>query len=106
HNEARLFVKDSGAGIPPDVLAHIFDPFFTTKPKGTGLGLITSQAIVDAHGGTIDIQSEPGRGTCVSLRIPVSSRMQGMVGGNPPAILRTGFTSQYCEGSQGGSQNE
>ncbi|OOO00920.1 MAG: Sporulation kinase A [Chromatiales bacterium USCg_Taylor] len=106
HNEARLFVKDSGAGIPPDVLAHIFDPFFTTKPKGTGLGLITSQAIVDAHGGTIDIQSEPGRGTCVSLRIPVSSQMQGMVGGNPSAILKTRCTSQICEGSQGGSQNE
>jgi signal transduction histidine kinase len=84
-SEARLSVRDSGPGIAPDVLPHIFDPFFTTKPKGTGLGLVTSQAIVDAHGGTIAIQSELGRGTCVLLRIPVTLPTQGVVDGTPSA---------------------
>jgi CheY-like chemotaxis protein len=54
------------------VLERALDPFFTTKPegKGTGLGLTMVYGIVEAHGGRMEIQSEPGRGTCVTLRFP------------------------------------
>jgi signal transduction histidine kinase len=65
-------VSDTGAGIPPQVVARIFDPFFTTKAVGigTGLGLAICQRIVMRHGGDIAVESEPGRGTTfrVSLR--------------------------------------
>jgi two-component system NtrC family sensor kinase len=61
---------DTGPGIPPDHLSKIFDPFFTTKERGTGLGLSVVYGIVDRHGGTIDLQSEMGKGTRVVLRIP------------------------------------
>jgi Signal transduction histidine kinase len=81
-DEAWLSATDTGPGIPADLLPHVFDPFFTTKPRGTGLGLVTSQAIVDAHGGSIDIQSQPGKGTCVTLRIPLGPRTTG--DGAPP----------------------
>ena len=64
-------VRDHGAGIPHDVLPRVFDPFFTTKENGTGLGLSISHTIVRDHGGTIDIESEPGAGTTVTVVLPV-----------------------------------
>ena len=65
-------VEDDGLGMPPEVLAHVLEPFYTTKPvgKGTGLGLSMTYGVVKAHGGSIDIASEPGRGTSVRLRFP------------------------------------
>jgi signal transduction histidine kinase len=54
------------------VARHIFDPFFTTKPTGTGLGLSISHELVQAHGGDIHVDSEEGRGTCVTITIPVA----------------------------------
>ncbi len=65
-------VEDTGAGMPPEVLEKAMDPFFTTKGvgKGTGLGLSMVYSTVKAHRGQIDIQSEPGRGTCVRMRLP------------------------------------
>ena len=65
-------VRDSGAGMPPQVLEQVFQSFFTTKPrgKGTGLGLSISRAIVKEHGGDIQVASEPGRGTAFSLLLP------------------------------------
>jgi two-component system NtrC family sensor kinase len=66
----ELTFTDTGPGIPPDHLSKIFDPFFTTKERGTGLGLSVVYGIVERHGGTIDIQSEMGKGTRVVVRIP------------------------------------
>ncbi|HEV8616814.1 MAG TPA: PAS domain S-box protein [Methylomirabilota bacterium] len=66
-----LEVADDGPGISPAVLAHVFDPFFTTKSSGTGLGLSVTYGIVREHGGTIDVRSEPGRGTTFIIALPV-----------------------------------
>lgn len=68
----ELIVKDDGCGISPETLAHVFEPFFTTKAAdhGTGLGLTTVHSIVRDSGGSIEIKSEPGRGTCVTVRLP------------------------------------
>lgn len=72
--DTRAFVEveDTGAGIAPETLAHVFDPFFTTKPfgVGTGLGLSVCKNIVEEHGGTIEIDSLPGRGTRVRVVLP------------------------------------
>lgn len=67
-----ITVKDTGCGMPKEVLDRIFDPFFTTKPagKGTGLGLSTVLGIIKAHNGFIRIQSEPGAGTECSVFLP------------------------------------
>jgi len=61
---------DTGYGIDADTLARIFEPFFTTKPDGTGLGLAITKKIIEAHGGTLEMESEPGKGTTVIVRLP------------------------------------
>jgi signal transduction histidine kinase/CheY-like chemotaxis protein len=70
-----LTVKDSGVGIPPDVMERIFDPFFTTKPLGvgTGLGLSLVHGIVADLDGAIEVSSEPARGTTFRIWLPVTS---------------------------------
>ena len=65
-----LDVIDTGGGIPPETMARLFKPFHTTKPDGNGLGLATARRIVLAHGGTIEAQSEVGRGTKFTIRLP------------------------------------
>ncbi|HMK64484.1 MAG TPA: ATP-binding protein, partial [Thermodesulfobacteriota bacterium] len=69
----KIKVRDSGAGIPPENLKSIFDPFFSTKESGTGLGLPISLGIVEAHGGTLQITSQPGEGTRVIIKLPITS---------------------------------
>ena len=66
-------VADNGCGIAPENLKRIFDPFFTTKPigRGTGLGLSLSYGIVKKHGGSIEVDSEPGRGTTFRIVLPL-----------------------------------
>ncbi len=67
-----LDVIDTGSGIKPQALDKIFDVFYSTRPGGSGLGLPTVRKIVEAHGGTIDCQSEPGRGTRFTLSFPAA----------------------------------
>jgi signal transduction histidine kinase len=69
----EVVVTDNGRGIAPEHLQRLFEPFFTTKPigKGTGLGLSIAYGAIKAHGGTIDISSEDGRGTKVIVRLPM-----------------------------------
>ncbi len=66
----HLVVADTGPGISPEALAKIFDPFYTTKVGGTGLGLSVSHGIVRDHGGTVEVQSEPEKGTAFVLSFP------------------------------------
>jgi len=65
-----LEIRDSGVGIAGTDLERVFEPYFTTKGTGLGLGLLLTRKIVEAHGGTIGISSEPGRGTRVEVRLP------------------------------------
>ena len=67
----RLEIRDTGVGIAPDALPHIFDPYFTTKGQGTGLGLATVHKIMEAHGGSISVTSEPGQGAVFRLLLPL-----------------------------------
>ena len=77
-------VADQGKGIAEADLAHIFDPFFTTKgTHGTGLGLAVSWGIIDAHGGTIDVESEEGHGSQFTVRLPLEA-------GSPSSEGRSG----------------
>ncbi|MEN8181529.1 MAG: ATP-binding protein [Myxococcota bacterium] len=73
--ESRLLIRiaDDGRGMAPDVRERIFDPFFTTEREsdGLGLGLFLSYEMVRQHGGDIEVESEPGRGTCFRIRLPV-----------------------------------
>jgi two-component system, NtrC family, sensor histidine kinase HydH len=66
----RVVIEDTGVGIPADILPRVVEPFFTTKSRGTGLGLSICQRIVEAHRGTIELASEVGKGTRVTIEIP------------------------------------
>lgn len=75
-----LHVIDTGPGIPPEAMENLFKPFFSTKPGGSGLGLPTARKVLEAHGGFLTAQSQPGRGTCFTLRLPI----------RPPVIPEAG----------------
>jgi PAS domain S-box-containing protein len=81
-----IAVKDTGVGIPPDVLAKVFEPFFTTKPVGKGTGLGLSQVYGFAHqaGGAVRIASELGSGTTITILLP-RAEQQGVADANAPA---------------------
>ncbi|MEW6440576.1 MAG: ATP-binding protein [bacterium] len=69
-------IRDTGCGIPPQNMERIFEPFFSTKEKGTGLGLAVSYGIVKNHQGTIRVESEPGKGACFRIEIPIQGSPQ------------------------------
>ncbi len=70
-SEAVVEVTDTGVGIAPSDVGLVFEPFYTTKESGTGLGLAVCRRIVEAHGGRITIESQPGRGTTAKVRLPL-----------------------------------
>ncbi|MFO8072322.1 MAG: ATP-binding protein [Polyangia bacterium] len=72
---ARLLVGDTGCGMTPEIVEQVFDPFFTTKPsdQGSGLGLAAVHGIIGQHGGSMEVESFPGRGTLFRIELPLSS---------------------------------
>ncbi|SHK00450.1 Signal transduction histidine kinase, partial [Malonomonas rubra DSM 5091] len=68
--DIRLWVQDTGKGVSNDEQAKMFDPFYTTKKDGTGLGLAVVQQIVEQHHGRIEVDSQPGEGTCIIIILP------------------------------------
>ncbi|KFE66503.1 sensor histidine kinase [Hyalangium minutum] len=75
-DEVRVEIRDTGTGMTPDTLRNLFQPFFTTKPPGMGLGLglAVAHGIVTGQGGRIEVESEPGRGSCFTLHLPRVAR--------------------------------
>jgi PAS domain S-box-containing protein len=73
----EISITDTGHGIPPALKERIFDPYFTTKAqgKGTGMGLAVARGIVQSHGGAIDVDSDPGEGTCFRILFPITTAM-------------------------------
>lgn len=69
-DDVLLRVTDTGAGIPADVQGRVFEPYFSTKKAGTGLGLPTVRRIVEEHGGALTMESEVGKGTQFTMRLP------------------------------------
>ena len=67
----KISIRDTGAGIAPENLAHVFDTFFTTKKNGTGLGLAICRRVVEEHHGAIEVQSEAGRGSTFIITLPI-----------------------------------
>ena len=70
-----LELIDTGPGMDAETLAKVFQAFYTTKQGGSGLGLPTARKIIEAHRGTIDVESAPGRGTKVAIWLPAPPRL-------------------------------
>lgn len=73
NGSARISVKDTGSGIPPEHLPHIFEPFWTSKAQGTGLGLALCRKVAEEHGGSLTVASSAGSGTEFTLTVPVTT---------------------------------
>jgi signal transduction histidine kinase len=71
-SSVAIAVSDTGRGMPPEERRRIFDPFYSRKSAGTGLGLTLARRIVTAHGGQIEVESTPGRGTCLTILLPLA----------------------------------
>jgi signal transduction histidine kinase len=67
-----LDIVDTGCGIREELQARIFEPFYSTRSGGTGLGLSTTRKIIEAHGGSLELQSEPSRGSKFTVRLPAA----------------------------------
>jgi signal transduction histidine kinase len=95
-DQAVLSVADDGPGIPQQVLDQLFQPFLTTKPKGNGLGMAICQSIVQAHQGTIDVQSAPNVGTTITVHLPLAatSQAQAQPSDSEPPSQQTQQTEQ------------
>jgi signal transduction histidine kinase len=66
-----VIIEDTGCGMTEETLSRMFDLFFTTKPQGTGLGMALARSVVDLHGGDLAIHSTVGKGTRITIRLPV-----------------------------------
>ena len=90
-NYVQISIRDHGVGIPQHILPMIFDPFFTTKQKGSGLGLATCFSIVQKHGGSMDVESEPGKGSTFYIYLPAA----------PPYIKEASSSSSQARKGSG-----
>jgi len=77
-------VKDSGPGMSDETRSHVFEPFFTTKAAGTGLGLAIVRQAAEAHGGAVEVESQPGAGATFRIRLPAAAADE------PPAAASQG----------------
>jgi PAS domain S-box-containing protein len=87
-----IALRDSGVGIPPDLIGKVFDPFFTTKEtgEGTGLGLSQVYGFAQQSGGAVSLESEPGRGTTITIRLPRTAKpMPAEHGADQPVATPT-----------------
>jgi two-component system NtrC family sensor kinase len=94
-NAIRITVADNGPGIPEAVRKRIFEPYFTTKPlgSGTGVGLAVCLGIVEAHGGTLTVESDPSSGTVFTIVLPAGSVDGGVAEESKPAKAKSGQRS-------------
>jgi len=69
----ELTVRDSGAGVPPDVTPHLFEPAWTTKPSGGGFGLASSRELMEEQGGALEFDARATPGACFVMRLPAAA---------------------------------
>jgi signal transduction histidine kinase len=74
---AAVIFRDTGPGIPEEILPHLFEPFMTTKASGLGLGLSITYGIVQRHGGQIQVENQPGQGASFTVLLPLKSYSGG-----------------------------
>jgi len=93
--DITIRIEDTGCGMSPEVRAQIFEPFYTTKAEGNGMGLAAVYGTVVAHDGSISVESEPGRGTTFTIRLPAAE-----VESAPTARSREGETARRFDGTR------
>ncbi len=76
-SDCEICFRDTGSGIDGETLKRVFEPFYTTKPDGTGLGLAITRKIIESHGGKLTVKSDVGRGTSVTVRLPMQDAANG-----------------------------
>jgi two-component system, cell cycle sensor histidine kinase and response regulator CckA len=84
----KIIVRDTGFGIPEDIIEKIFNPYFTTKETGSGLGLSVTHSIITSHDGKIYVQSEPGIGTTFTILLPASKSEPMILNENKKSLMR------------------
>lgn len=85
-DKVMISIRDTGGGIPEDVLQKIFEPYFTTKVEGSGLGLMIVQRVIREHGGLIEVSSEKGRGTTFRIFIPTAEKRTRLLESGPTSV--------------------
>lgn len=78
-NCAVINISDTGTGIASDKISKIFDAYYSSRPKGSGLGLPTAKKIVETHDGSISVESEPGKGTSFTIKLPLSGKKESEI---------------------------
>jgi two-component system NtrC family sensor kinase len=76
-DQAAVIFKDTGPGVPNEMMEHIFEPFMTTKASGLGLGLSITYGIVQRHGGQIQVDNQPGQGASFTILLPLKTKDGG-----------------------------